>query len=136
MTETKIPLFLMDDLSHPFLFILEDFMEKDFDAILKTEYSNRFDEIRKKQMITSFYKYGALKDNYQKFKCMKALEDVQLRIQKYKETGNTEFLADAANFLMIEFMYPSIDGAKYTPTHTGACEIAGFSINEIRAGKV
>lgn len=110
-------------------------MEKDFDEILKTEYSNRFDEIRKKQMITSFYKYGALKDNYQNFKCMKALEDVQLRIQKYKETGNTEFLADAANFLMIEFMYPSIDGAKYTPTHTGACEIAGFSINEIRAGK-
>lgn len=134
LTETKIPLFLMDDLGHPFFF-LEDFMEKDFDAILKTEYSNRFDEIRKKQMITSFYKYGALKDNYQKFKCMKALEDVQLRIQKYKETGNTEFLADAANFLMIEFMYPSIDGAKYTPTHTGACEIAGFSINEIRAGK-
>lgn len=38
-------------------------MEKDFDKILKTEYSNRFDEIRKKQMITSFYKYGALKDN-------------------------------------------------------------------------
>ena len=36
---------------------------------------------------------------------------------------------------MIEFMYPSIDGAKYPPTHTGACEIAGFSINEIRAGK-
>ena len=134
LTETKIPLFLMDDLGHPFLF-LEDFMEKDFDAILKTEYSNRFDEIRKKQMITSFYKYGALKDNYQKFKCMKALEDVQLRIQKYKETGNTEFLADAANFLMIEFMYPSIAGAKYTPTHSGACEIAGFSINEIREGK-
>lgn len=110
-------------------------MEKDFDKILKTEYSNRFDEIRKKQMITSFYKYGALKDNYQNFKCMKALEDVQLRIQKYKETGNTEFLADAANFLMIEFMYPSIAGAKYTSTHSGACEIAGFSINEIREGK-
>lgn len=50
-------------------------------------------------------------------------------------TGNTEFLADAANFLMIEFMYPSIEGAKYTPTDNGACEIAGFSINEIREGK-
>ena len=36
---------------------------------------------------------------------------------------------------MIEFMYPSIPGAKYTPTHSGACEIAGFSINEIREGK-
>lgn len=32
----------------------EDTMEKDFDAILKTEYSNKFDEIRKKQMIMSF----------------------------------------------------------------------------------
>lgn len=113
----------------------EDTMEKDFDAILKTEYSNKFDEIRKKQMIMSFYKYGALKDNYQRFKCMKALKDVQLRIQKYEETGNTEFLADAANFLMIEFMYPSIEGAKYTPTDNGACEIAGFSINEIRRGE-
>lgn len=107
-------------------------MEKDFDAILKTEYSDVFDDIRKKQMIMSFYKYGALKDNYQKFKCMKALENVQLRIQKYKETGNTEFLADAANFLMIEFVHPSIEGAKYTPTDNDACEIAGFSINEIR----
>lgn len=107
-------------------------MEKDFNAILKTEYSERFDEIRKKQMLASFYKYGALKDNYQKFKCMKALEDVKLRIQKYEEIGNTEFLCDAANFLMIEFMYPSIDGAKYEPTDSGVCEIAGFSINEIR----
>lgn len=66
---------------------------------------------------------------------MKALKDAQLCIQKYEETGNTEFLADAANFLMIEFMYPSIEGAKYTPTDNGACEIAGFSINEIRRGE-
>lgn len=109
--------------------------KKDFDSILATEYSKRFDDIRQKQMIVSYYKYGSLKDNYQKFKCMKALENVQLRIQKYKETGNTEFLADAANFLMIEFMYPSIEGAKYEPTDNGVCEIAGFSINEIREGR-
>ena len=73
-------------------------MEKDFDKILKTEYSNRFDEIRKKQMITSFYKYGALKDNYQNFKCMKALEDVQLRIQKYKELVILNFLQTLQTF--------------------------------------
>ena len=40
--------------------------------------------------------------------------------------------ADIANFAMIEFMYPSIPGAKYIPTDNGACDIAGFSINEIR----
>lgn len=104
----------------------------DEEKILKTEYSNRFDEIRKNMMIQSYFKYGAMRDNYKKFKCMDALGNIEKRINKYKETGNTEFLADVANFAMIEFMYPSIDGAKYTPTDSGACDIAGFSINEIR----
>lgn len=100
--------------------------------ILTTEYSERFDNIRKDMMIMSFYKYGSLKDNYQKYKCMDAIGNIEKRLQKYKETGNTEFLADIANFAMIEFMYPSIEGAKYVPTDNGACEIAGFSINEVR----
>lgn len=107
-------------------------MEKDFDKILKTEYSERFDKIRKGMMVMSYFKYGAMRENYEKFKCMGALGNIEKRLEKYKETGNTEFLADIANFAMIEFMYPSIEGAKYTPTDSGACEIAGFSINEIR----
>lgn len=107
-------------------------MSKSIEDILKTEYSERFDKIRKDMMIMSYYKYGSMKDNYDKFKCMDALGNIEKRIQKYKETGNTEFLADVANFAMIEFMYPSIDGAKYAPTDSGACDIAGFSINEIR----
>lgn len=107
-------------------------MEKDINKILETEYSNRFDEIRKNMMVVSYYKYGSLKDNYGKYKCMNALGNLEKRIQKYKETGNTEFLADVANFAMIEFMNPSINGAKYVPTDNGACDIVGFSINEIR----
>ena len=107
-------------------------MERDINKILATEYSTRFDEIRKNMMIVSYYKYGAMRENYEKFKCMDALGNIEKRIQKYKETGNTEFLADVANFAMIEFMYPSIEGAKYTPTDNGACDISGFSINEIR----
>ena len=107
-------------------------MVNKIEEILKSEYSTRFDEIRKNMMVVSYYKYGAMKENYEKFKCMDALGHIEKRIQKYKETGNTEFLADVAKFAMIEFMYPSIDGAKYTQTDTGACDIAGFSINEIR----
>ena len=107
-------------------------MSKSIEDILKTEYSERFDKIRKDMMIMSYYKYGPMKENYDKFKCMDALRNIEKRIQKYKETGNTEFLADVANFAMIEFMYPSIEGARYTPTDHGACDIAGFSINEIR----
>lgn len=107
-------------------------MEKDFNKILKTEYSEKFDKIRKGMMVMSYFKYGAMRENYEKFKCMDAIGNIEKRLEKYKETGNTEFLADIANFAMIEFMYPSIAGAKYTPTDSGACEIAGFSINEIR----
>lgn len=111
-------------------------MEKKVDSIediLKTEYSERFDKIRKGAMATSYFKYGPVADNYKKYKCMDALGNVEKRIAKYKETGNTEYLADAANFLMIEFMYPSVPGAGYSPTDSDqACELAGFPINEVR----
>lgn len=105
---------------------------KSIEEILATEYSSRFDEIRKNMMVVSYYKYGSLKDNYETYKCMDAIGNIEKRLQKYKETGNTEFLADVANFAMIEFMNPSITGAKYTPTDNGACNIVGFGINEIR----
>lgn len=107
-------------------------MSKAIEDILKTEYSERFDKIRKDMMVMSYYKYGPMKENYDKFKCMDALGNIEKRIAKYKETGNTEFLTDVANFAMIEFMYPSIEGARYTPTDSGACDIAGFGINEVR----
>lgn len=107
-------------------------MSKDIQRILATEYSERFDKIRKDMMVVSYYKYGPMRDNYEKYKCMDALGNIEKRIAKYKETGNTEFLADVANFAMIEFMYPSVPGAKYIPTDNGACDISGFSINEIR----
>lgn len=96
----------------------------DFVAILKTEYSTAFDEHRKKAMINSFYKYG-------EYKCMDALKNIELRLQKYKDTGNTEFLVDIANFAMLEFMHPSIPGAKFIPTSTDACDVAGFGVNQL-----
>lgn len=104
----------------------------DIKNILSTEYSERFDNIRKNMMVMSYYKYGPLKDNYGKYKCMNAIENLKIRLQKYLDTGNTEYLADVANFAMLEFMNPSIEGAKYKPTDNPDCEISGFSINEIR----
>ena len=57
-------------------------MDKDFEQILKTEYSERFDQIRKNMMVMSYYKYGPMKDNYDKFKCMDALGNIEKRIAK------------------------------------------------------
>lgn len=102
------------------------------EKILKTEYSEQFDKIRKDMMIVSYYKYGPLKDNYGTYKCMNAIENLKIRLDKYLETGNTEYLADVANFAMLEFMNPSIKGAKYRPTDNPDCKLAGFAINEIR----
>lgn len=73
-------------------------------------------------MINSFYKYGPAKKNYGEYKCVDALKNIELRLRKYKDTGNTEFL---------EFMHPSIPGAKYTPTGDTTCEIAGFGVNQL-----
>lgn len=55
-------------------------MSKAIEDILKTEYSERFDKIRKDMMVMSYYKYGPMKENYDKFKCMDALGNIEKRI--------------------------------------------------------
>jgi hypothetical protein len=83
------------------------------EEILKTEYSEEFDEIRKKAMVMGHYKYGAIKDNIQN---TDMIGSIKMRIAKYEATGNTEYMADIANFAMIEFMCPRHPRAhfKYT----------------------
>lgn len=81
--------------------------------ILSTEFSEEFVEAMRRRMVTSFYKYGPVAEGYPDR--VAALASMRQRLDKYLETGNTEFLVDAANFLMIEFMFPSKEGAHYTP---------------------
>lgn len=102
------------------------------EEILKTEYSKRFDELRMLAMENSYHKYGPLKANYEEYKCMDAIGNLKKRLEKYLETGNTEFLVDIANFAMIEFMYPSVEGAHYKETFTSECETVGFGVAEVQ----
>lgn len=69
------------------------------------EYSDEFDKLRQNRVELSYYKYGSASIN---FGCglVNALETHELCIKKYLETGNREYLLDAANYLMFEFMYP------------------------------
>lgn len=82
------------------------------EQILSTEYSERFDTLRKNRMVVSFHKYGPLKINYGD-KLISAISNLEERLRLYKETGNTEYLADVANFAMIEFMFPQHPMAHY-----------------------
>lgn len=66
------------------------------------------------RMSMSYYKYGLVAEAYPDK--VNALGSLQLRLQKYIETGNKEYLIDAANFAMIEFMCPKREGAYFKST--------------------
>lgn len=95
---------------------------------MPSEYSDEFDELRQNRCEMSFYKYGSVADNFGK-KLLNGIACHDLCIEKYKKTGNTEYLCDAANYLMFEFMHPQIDGAYFEAT--SASESAG--VNDICA---
>ena len=85
--------------------------------ILKQDFSEAFVTKMKNAIELSYYKYGNAKKTYpelaQAYKCLRE------RLDLYEKTHNTEFLVDAANFAMLEFMFPSFADAKYTPTDSG-----------------
>lgn len=85
---------------------------------LPKEYSDRFDELRQNRVEVSYHKYGTAADNFG-MRLVNAIESHDLCIKKYKETGNTEYLCDAANYLMFEFMYPQVEGAYFKATGSG-----------------
>lgn len=73
--------------------------------IPSTEFSEPFAQGMRDRVAVSYHKYGPISEavahgaNF-----VKALET---RLQKYRETGNTEWLMDVANYAMFEFMYPA-----------------------------
>lgn len=90
----------------------------------KEEYSEEFDRLRKNRVEVSYHKYGSAKDNFGQH-LVNAIESHDLCIKKYQETGNTEYLLDAANYLMFEYMYPNRRDAYFKATNSS--ESAGIS---------
>ena len=91
--------------------------------VFAEEYSEEFDTLRKNRVKTSYHKYGSAKINYEN-KLIDSLGSMQRAIEKYKSTGNMEYLCDAANYIMFEFMYPQRAGAYFRAT--GSSESAGI----------
>lgn len=102
---------------------------------ISQEYSTRFDELRKNRVETSFYKYGSAKQNFGNGN-VRAIPTLELCLQKYKDTGNTEYLCDLANYAMFEFMYPQHPKAHFRTTDINeSAGIVGMSVNEIKQFK-
>lgn len=65
-------------------------------------------------MEVSFHKYGPIKDGFPHK--VDAIGSLTTRLREYAKTGNTEYLVDAANFAMIEFILPRHPNAYFEGT--------------------
>ena len=102
----------------------------DNSSILKTEYSERFDEIRKGLVAQSYFKYGKASRNFVSGN-VNAIGCLKKCIEKFEETKNLEYLADAANYCMCRYMYPQ-NGEFFKHTDSGeSAGIEGISIKEM-----
>lgn len=96
------------------------------------EYSDMFDDKRKNRVKTSFHKYGSAAENFGKG-FVDAIGSLEKCLEKYKETGNTEYLCDLANYAMFEFMYPQHPDAHFRATESyESAGIVGLSVNEAK----
>lgn len=82
--------------------------------IMDNEYSNEFDKLRRNRVEVSYYKYGPVRDNFASGR-VDAIGSLELCLEKFKKTHNTEYLLDVANYAMFRFMYP-LPGEFFKPT--------------------
>lgn len=96
------------------------------------EYSEEFDNLAKNRVKVSYHKYGSAAENFGKG-YVQAIPSLLRCIEKYKETGNTEYLVDGRNYLMFEFMYPQHPKAHFRATESNeSAGIVGLSVNEAK----
>jgi hypothetical protein len=89
-----------------------------------SEFSECFVQGMADRMAVSFHKYGPVEEAYPAK--VDALATLQTKLELYLkggfikgakiEPGNTEYLIDAANYCMIEFMYPKHPDAFFKAT--------------------
>ena len=86
-----------------------------------TEIDEKFIDGMRNRMLVSYHKYGPSAEGAPK---MDVIASLMQRLRLYAsgdatkgiKPGNTEYLIDAANFAMIEFMYPKHPDAHFTAT--------------------
>lgn len=83
-------------------------------SVPASEFSEPFVKGMKDRMAVSYFKYGKVADAYPHK--VNAIESLHKRLDRYLETGNTEWLMDVANFAMIEFMHPAHPEAHFRAT--------------------
>lgn len=60
-------------------------------------------DYRKKAMVLSYYKYGAVLENYVRHTLMNPIGDIAIRIDKYIKTHALDYVIDICNFAMLAY---------------------------------
>jgi hypothetical protein len=81
--------------------------------ILAEDFSEQFVQYMRNRVLQGRFTYGPIARNRHRTDFLASLDR---RIKAYRDTANTEFLVDAANLLMFEFMYPKLEGAYFRAT--------------------
>jgi hypothetical protein len=63
------------------------------------------------RMAFSHFKYGNMSDKFPD--SAKAADGVEMRMEMYRSTGNTENCLDAANYAVIEHLFPAHKNAHF-----------------------
>jgi hypothetical protein len=87
---------------------------KTVESILKRDFSEDFVQKMRNRIATSHFKYGWAKETFPDKG--HALGTCMLEILSYYETGNLEYLVDAANYCLLEFKNPSLPYAHFEAT--------------------
>lgn len=106
--------------------VLEGMKPKLLDLVLNGPVLNSVSKAALRQIIRQLYSaLAAYEDTGLEPECVealklsmmgKAIDSAEERLRLYRETGNTEWLVDLANFAMIEFMHPSHPQAHFRAT--------------------
>lgn len=74
------------------------------DTLLESQWSPRFETLMRNRLLMGAFRYELFEEKQNDFNYDCAAEAV-VRIQRFKDTGNTEHLVDAANMCLIEFEF-------------------------------
>lgn len=77
------------------------------------QFCEDFVQKMRNRMLTSYHKYGDAKDTR---KFTDFMKNAYSRMKLYEETGNTEWLVDAGNFIMMEYAFPIHPNAHFRAT--------------------
>lgn len=83
------------------------FKPSDFATLQKTEWSPEFEQLMRNRLLMGAFRYGTMAEKRRdatknRWDLMGAIDS---KVKLYEETGNTEYLVDAANYLMLAFEF-------------------------------